>query len=74
MKAIAFFTQPAQQIALTKLLPYGPTNKNAVAGVDARYKGSLPTDHFNSRITVDYAWWAAHSAEVDTAFQEWLLT
>lgn len=73
MKAIAFFTQPAQQIAFTKLLPYGPTNKNAVDKVDSRFKGQLPTDHLSNRIVVDYAWWAKNSDAVDPIFQEWLL-
>jgi len=73
MKAINFFTEPAQQIAFTKYMPYGPSNKNALASVDAKFKGSLPTDHLDTRVTMNADWWAENGAKVDLRFQEWLL-
>lgn len=73
MRAIDFFTEPAQQIAFTKYLPYGPSNKNAVDGVDATFKGNLPTDHLDTRVLMNAEWWAENGATVDLRFQEWLL-
>lgn len=73
MRAIQFFTQVPQQVAFTKYIPYGPTNKNAVEQVDARYKGNIPTDHLKSRVVLNSAWWAENQPKVDAAFQEWLL-
>lgn len=73
MKAINFFTEPAQQIEFTKYMPYGPSNKNALASVDAKFKGSLPTDHLDTQVRMDADWWAANGAKVDLRFQEWLL-
>ncbi|WP_440982009.1 ABC transporter substrate-binding protein [Shinella sumterensis] len=73
MKAINFFTEPAQQIAFTKYMPYGPSNKNALASVDAKFKGSLPTDHLDTRVMMNADWWAENGAKVDLRFQEWLL-
>lgn len=73
MRAINFFTEPEQQIAFTKYLPYGPSNKNAVEAVDAAFKGNLPTDHLNTQVLMDAEWWAANGAKVDLRFQEWLL-
>lgn len=73
MRAIDFFTEPAQQVAFTKYMPYGPSNRNALESVDARFKGSLPTDHLDTRVLMNADWWAENGAKVDLRFQEWLL-
>jgi putative spermidine/putrescine transport system substrate-binding protein len=73
MKAISFFTEPAQQIEFTKYMPYGPSNKNAVGSVDSTFKGSLPTDHLDTRVLMNADWWAENGAKIDLRFQEWLL-
>jgi len=73
MKAIEFFTDVPQQVEFTKYMPYGPTNKNAVDKVSDTFKGNLPTDHLDTRVTVDAGWWNQNSGEVDAQFQEWLL-
>lgn len=73
MKAINFFTDAPQQIAFTKLMPYGPSNKTALQSVDPKFKGLLPTDHLDTRVQVNAEWWNANGAKVDQRFQEWLL-
>jgi len=73
MKAIEFFTSVPQQVEFTKYMPYGPTNKHAIDKAADRYKGNLPTDHLDTRVVVDSAWWSANVADVDLEFQDWLL-
>jgi putative spermidine/putrescine transport system substrate-binding protein len=73
MKAINFFTEPAQQAEFTKYMPYGPSNKHAIDKVDGKYKGNLPTDHLDTRTLLNSEWWAENQARVDLRFQEWLL-
>jgi putative spermidine/putrescine transport system substrate-binding protein len=70
---IAFATSPKQQAAQTELLPYGPTNKNALPLVSPKYKANLPTSHYNQRIVVDSQWWSEHYEEVNKKFEAWLL-
>jgi putative spermidine/putrescine transport system substrate-binding protein len=74
MQAIKSFTSPQAQSELTKYLPYGPTNKNAVNTVDPKYKGNLPTDHFDNRIVINFEWWNENLKAVDPQFQQWLLS
>ncbi|CAN5165073.1 ABC transporter substrate-binding protein [soil metagenome] len=73
MEAIKFFTSAESGVNLTKYLPYGPTNKNAVDKVDPRYKGNLPTDHLDTRVVIDFGWWNLNIAKIDPIFQQWLL-
>jgi putative spermidine/putrescine transport system substrate-binding protein len=70
---IAFATSPKPQAAMTEILPYGPTNKNALSLVSAENKENLPTSHLEGRIVIDSKWWSEHYEEVEKAFQEWLL-
>lgn len=74
MEAIKAFTSVDSQVEFTKYLPYGPTNKAAVAKADPKFSGKLPTDHLKTRVVVDSAWWSKNGSKVETAFQEWLLT
>lgn len=73
-KAIKFFLAKEQQIAMTRYLPYGPVNIEAAKSPDPKYKGNLPTDHLDTRVSADHAWWAENLAAVDERFQEWLLS
>jgi putative spermidine/putrescine transport system substrate-binding protein len=73
MEAIKFFTSAEASANLTKYLPYGPTNKQALDKTDPRFKGNLPTDHFDTRVAIDFDWWNKNVAKVDPQFQQWLL-
>lgn len=70
---IAYATSPKAQAALTELLPYGPTNKNALSQVSSKFKENVPTSHMQGRVEIDAKWWAEHYEEVEKSFQEWLL-
>ena len=73
-KAIDFFLSKEPQIAMTKYLPYGPVNTEAAKTPDPKYKGDLPTDHLETRVTANHLWWTQNLAAVDERFQEWLLS
>ena len=73
MELLDYQTSAKPQAALTKELPYGPTNKHALPLVDDRYKSELPTAHLDDRVVIDSFWWAQNYAEVDKQFQAWLL-
>lgn len=73
MQLLAYQTSPQAQARLTKLLPYGPTNKGALKLVSPKYKRDLPTSHLANKITVDAAWWGKNYDAVDKKFQSWLL-
>lgn len=73
MQLLKFQTSAAPQDALTKYLPYGPTNQGALAGIDPKYKDQLPTSHLDGRVTVDSAWWALNFDACDKKFKAWLL-
>jgi len=75
MLAIDFFTEPAQQVAFAQCVPYGPSNRHAVAEATARtpFAGSLPTDHLATRVATNADWWAEHSQAVSLRFHDWLL-
>ncbi|WP_334174239.1 ABC transporter substrate-binding protein [Pseudoxanthobacter sp.] len=73
MEALKVFTSAPAQAEFANLMPYGPTNKDAVALIDSPFKGNLPTDHLATRVVVDYVWWSKNEAAVNERFQEWLL-
>jgi putative spermidine/putrescine transport system substrate-binding protein len=73
MELLKYQTSPKAQARLTKLLPYGPTNKGALDKVSPKYKEDLPTSHLDSKITLDPGWWGKNYDAVDKQFQAWLL-
>ncbi len=72
-RALKFFLSQGPQAALTKFLPYGPTNKAASENPDPRYKGNLSTDHLDTLVVLKYDWWIQNQARIDERFQQWLL-
>jgi putative spermidine/putrescine transport system substrate-binding protein len=70
---IAFATSPKPQAAFTALIPYGPTNKNALSMVSPKYKENLPTSHPEGMVQIDDEWWSEHYEEVNKKFEAWLL-
>jgi putative spermidine/putrescine transport system substrate-binding protein len=70
---IAYATSPKPQAAFTALIPYGPTNKNALPLVSSKYKEDLPTSHMEGMVQIDDKWWTEHYEEVNKKFEAWLL-
>jgi putative spermidine/putrescine transport system substrate-binding protein len=74
MEALKYFTSPEAQDRFTSYLPYGPTNKLALAHVSDKYKSALPTEHDAGRIPMSFEWWSENLPKVDPVFQDWLLS
>jgi len=74
MDALKYFTSPEAQDRFTGYLPYGPTNKLALAHVSDKYISSLPTSHATGRIAQNHQWWNDNLHNVDPVFQDWLLS
>ncbi|MCC8960060.1 ABC transporter substrate-binding protein [Bradyrhizobium sp. Pear77] len=73
-KFIAFATSPEAQANLTKYIPYGPANSDAMALVDPTIQPHLPTapDHMANALKGDPAFWADKGDELRQRFTAWL--
>jgi putative spermidine/putrescine transport system substrate-binding protein len=70
---IAFASAPERQKLLSERLPYGPTNKNALALLQGDLARSLPSSQANlaSALKVDTAFWIAHGEALERRFDAW---
>ena len=68
MQFINFAIQPQQQAALAKIIPYGPTNVNAMKLLNTQLDKSLPSypANQNQSVIFDAAWWSKNAAAVQT--------
>ena len=59
MKFIDFAVQPGQQAALSRLIPYGPTNAEAQSLLDPALARSLPSNPENAKLgaVLNSKWW-----------------
>ncbi len=75
MQFIKFASTPEAQAAMSKLIPYGGTNKNTAALLDADTLKNLPTapEVFKLQYLPDDAWWAQNIKSVTERWQAWLL-
>lgn len=71
---IAFASSPRAQANLTRSIPYGPTNKDAMTFVDPAILPYLPTapDHLPASFEVDSIFWAENGADLLQRFNIWL--
>jgi putative spermidine/putrescine transport system substrate-binding protein len=73
---IDYSMQPKVQAELTRFLPYGPTNRQAMKLVrpeDARKLPSHP-EHYAMGWDIDERWWAENRPAVIEKFQAWSLS
>lgn len=72
---VAHMMQAENQAALTKYIPYGPSNTDANALIPAEVRPFLPTSPENfAKVTFqDFGWWADHGQKAYDAFNEFLL-
>ncbi|OAF17014.1 spermidine/putrescine ABC transporter substrate-binding protein [Bradyrhizobium centrolobii] len=71
---LAFIGSPQPQADLTRYVPYGPTNKAAIALVDPTMLPHLPTapDHIANALRNDPAFWTEKGDELRQRFTAWL--
>jgi putative spermidine/putrescine transport system substrate-binding protein len=82
MDFLRFATRAEQLAHVAQWVPYGPTRHSALSLVGKNpelhiaMRPFLPTapENFATAFRVDDAWWSAHGAEMDAAWQQWLAT
>ena len=75
MELMALNMTAPVQAAYSRLIPYGPTNKEALGLLDAKTIASLPSvepDLSKGRL-LDLAFWADNGAATVDRFNKWLL-
>ena len=72
---IDFACQPDNQAALAKLIPYGPSNRQAFKGIPADVAARLPSSPENRQkaFLQNGKWWADNRAMVSERWSQWLL-
>lgn len=73
MLFIAWQALPENNWRITKYISYGPTNKKAFPMVADMYKGSLPSDHVDVAVPMDFAWVSQNFLKVMDIWREWKL-
>jgi putative spermidine/putrescine transport system substrate-binding protein len=73
MEFIAFATSKKPQEELAGLLPYGVVNVEAADEESVAADPNRPSNHLDTQIRMDDAWWADNLQDVSDQFNEWLL-
>jgi len=72
-KFIAFASSPDAQAEYAKNISYGPTNNKALAKLDAKVLGMLPTSPANSKDALQFniGFWADQGEALEKRFASW---
>lgn len=72
-KFIAFASTPDAQAEYAKNIAYGPTNTKALAKLDAKVLGKLPTSTANGKTALQFnnAFWADQGEALEKRFAAW---
>ena len=72
---IDFACQPELQANLAKLIPYGPTNRQAFKSIPADVAARLPSspEHRARAFVQNGKWWADNRVKVSERWSQWLL-
>ena len=73
MKFIALASQPDNQAEYARNISYGPTNNKALAKLDAKVLGNLPTAPANTQGAVEFniKFWADQGEALEKRFASW---
>lgn len=73
LKFIAMASSPNEQAEYAKLISYGPTNTKALAKLDAKTLGLLPTSPANSKTALQFSvgFWADQGEALEKRFAAW---
>jgi len=74
MEFIAFAVQAKQQYEFSKLLPFGPVNKKAVAMMDPAQLAQSPSAPavLAKGVIMNFDWWAENNQKVSEEFDSWI--
>ncbi len=72
MKLIAYMLSADHNAEISKYLPYGPVNVNALDKVPADIKDYLPSSHFDGAVFPNDGWISANREEVSRRWSEWV--
>jgi putative spermidine/putrescine transport system substrate-binding protein len=75
MEFIAFAMAGPQQLAYSKLLPYGPVSKAAIAMMDPAQLAQSPSspEVLARGVKMNFEWWAENNEKVSDQFNQWVL-
>jgi putative spermidine/putrescine transport system substrate-binding protein len=75
MKFINFAVQPEQQAALTRIIPYGPTNIDALKLLDPALAKNLPSYPDNAKLgaVLDSEWWNGNLKSVEQRWNTFII-
>jgi len=70
---IAFASQPDTQSKFPNFIPYGVTNRKAIAGIDSRIADDLPTSPRNieKALPLNTEYWADNGETLEARFATW---
>jgi len=73
LKFIQFASKPENQRVYSGEIPYGPTHKAAVGGMDAAVAGSLPTAPANlaTAFATNTQFWVEYGEDLEQRFNAW---
>jgi putative spermidine/putrescine transport system substrate-binding protein len=73
LKYIAMASSADEQAEYAKLISYGPTNTKALAKLDAKTLGLLPTSAANSKTALQFnvSFWADQGEALEKRFAAW---
>lgn len=76
MELMALKLTPEIQASYSRVIPYGPVNRDALKLLDAKTLAALPSsdENFKKGRLLDLNYWADNSATVVERFNKWLLT
>lgn len=76
MELMALNLTPPVQASYSKLIPYGPVNRDALKLLDAKTLATLPSsaENFPKGRLLDLTYWADNSTSVVDRFNKWLLS
>lgn len=75
-KFVDFSLQPKVQAEVSRLIAYGPTNRQAIQYIDEKNRVKLPSEpaHFKNSFDMNYEWWSDNLTAVGNRWQSWVLS
>lgn len=69
---VAWISDPANNANISLHYPVGPGTEGSTVDVPAEIEPWLPTEHLDTAVTMDDAYWDESFGDVNATFQDWL--